>query len=68
MGVCSGVTRSMHKTQCVHFPDLFSLWGGVESPLQTHRQNKMCIHSCKILGMPPRVRICVCVFCVITVI
>ena len=50
----SGVTRSTHKTQCVHLPGLFSLWSGGKSPPhpQIHTQNKMCIHISKILGTP----------------
>ena len=64
MGVCSGVTRSMHKTQCVHFPDLFSLWGGVESPPPpSNTQTKQNVHT--QLQNPgyatARAHMCVCV-------
>ena len=41
----SDITRSTHKTQCVHFPGLFSLWGGVVSPSpQTHTKQKVHTH------------------------
>ena len=52
----SGVTRRTHKTQCVHFPGLFPLWGGVgggggggfRPPTPTHPKNthtKQTVHT-----------------------
>ena len=52
----SGVTRSTHKTQCVHLPGLFSVvewgwgWGSLAPPpphSQIHTQNKMAYTSAK---------------------